>query len=137
MEVFFIFFGKLVIKCQIMFIYPHGHLLNMCSRGGSIDSRFRSQSTLLDGTRIHQKIQKNYQATDQKEVYAHKHTICPLEFSLDLACAVDTVICDYTYIFDPRVSLKRLIEEQKKSTVLLVDEGTILLTVVGRCFQLL
>ncbi len=57
------------------------------------------------------------------ESYARKHTICPFEFSIDLAYAVDAVICDYNYIFDPRVSLKRLFEEQKKSTALLVDEA--------------
>src|SRR3954447_17279777 len=44
-------------------------LVEYVFQGGSIDSRFHSQSTLLDGTRIHQKIQKTYQATDQKEVY--------------------------------------------------------------------
>lgn len=55
--------------------------------------------------------------------YAHKHTVCPFEFSIELAYGVDAVICDYNYIFDPRVSLKRLFEEQKKSTVLLVDEA--------------
>lgn len=57
------------------------------------------------------------------EVYARKHTVCPFEFSLDLAYAVDCIICDYNYIFDPRVSLKRLVEDQKKSTTLLVDEA--------------
>lgn len=57
------------------------------------------------------------------EAYARKHTICPFEFSLDLSYAVDAVICDYNYIFDPRVSLKRLIEEQKKTSVLLIDEA--------------
>lgn len=57
------------------------------------------------------------------EKYARKHTICPFEFSIDLAYAVDAVICDYNYIFDPRVSLKRMFEEQKKSTLLLVDEA--------------
>lgn len=57
------------------------------------------------------------------EAYARKHTVCPFEFSLDLAYAVDAIICDYNYIFDPRVSLKRWFEEQKKSTVLLVDEA--------------
>nr|WP_309867888.1 ATP-dependent DNA helicase [Bacillus sp. SLBN-46] len=55
--------------------------------------------------------------------YARKHSICPFEFSLDLSYAADGVICDYNYIFDPRVSLKRLVEEQKKTTVLLVDEA--------------
>jgi len=57
------------------------------------------------------------------ESYARKHTVCPFEFSLDLAYAVDAVICDYNYIFDPRVSLKRLFEEQKKASILLVDEA--------------
>lgn len=57
------------------------------------------------------------------ETYAKKHTVCPFEFSLDLAYAVDSIICDYNYVFDPRVSLKRLLEEQKKSTALLVDEA--------------
>jgi DNA excision repair protein ERCC-2 len=57
------------------------------------------------------------------ENYARKHTVCPFEFSIDLAYVADTVICDYNYIFDPRVSLKRLFEEQKKSTLLLIDEA--------------
>jgi DNA excision repair protein ERCC-2 len=57
------------------------------------------------------------------ENYARKHTLCPFEFSLDLSYVADVVICDYNYIFDPRVSLKRLIEDQKKETVLLVDEA--------------
>lgn len=57
------------------------------------------------------------------EKYAHKHKVCPFEFSIDLAYEADAVICDYNYIFDPRVSLKRLIEEQKKSTAILIDES--------------
>ena len=55
--------------------------------------------------------------------YARKHEICPFEFSLDAAYACDAVICDYNYIYDPRISLKRLPEERKKRTVLLVDEA--------------
>ncbi|WP_137790375.1 ATP-dependent DNA helicase [Bacillus sp. E(2018)] len=55
--------------------------------------------------------------------YAHKHKVCPFEFSVDLAYASDSVICDYNYVFDPRVSFKRLFEEQKKRTVLLMDEA--------------
>ncbi|MFD2210479.1 ATP-dependent DNA helicase [Virgibacillus halophilus] len=57
------------------------------------------------------------------EKYARKHIVCPFEFSLDLAYAADVVICDYNYIFDPRVSLQRLFEEQKKKTALLIDEA--------------
>ncbi|MFC3883533.1 ATP-dependent DNA helicase [Bacillus songklensis] len=57
------------------------------------------------------------------EKYARKHKVCPFEFSLDIAYAADAIICDYNYVFDPRVSLKRLVEEQKKQTALLVDEA--------------
>jgi DNA excision repair protein ERCC-2 len=57
------------------------------------------------------------------ENYALKHQVCPFEFSLDLAYIADAVICDYNYIFDPKVSLKRLFDDQKKQTVLLVDEA--------------
>jgi DNA excision repair protein ERCC-2 len=41
------------------------------------------------------------------EEYAKKHNICPFEFSLDLALWANAVICDYNYVFDPRVYLKR------------------------------
>ncbi|WP_419881023.1 ATP-dependent DNA helicase [Peribacillus sp. B-H-3] len=57
------------------------------------------------------------------EEYAKKHKLCPFEFSLDLAYVCDAVVCDYNYVFDPRVSLKRMLDEQKKDTVLLVDEA--------------
>ncbi|MDQ0192295.1 helicase C-terminal domain-containing protein [Paenibacillus wynnii] len=55
--------------------------------------------------------------------YARKHTVCPFELSLDAAYACDAIICDYNYIYDPRISLKRLVEESKNETVLLVDEA--------------
>ncbi|MCE5287134.1 MAG: ATP-dependent DNA helicase [Pelosinus sp.] len=45
------------------------------------------------------------------EDYARKHSICPFEFSLDLALWADAVICDYNYVFDPRVYLKRFFAE--------------------------
>ncbi|AKG36647.1 ATP-dependent DNA helicase [Paenibacillus durus] len=57
------------------------------------------------------------------EQYARKHSVCPFELSLDAAYAGDAVICDYNYIFDPRIGLKRLPEERKKDTALLVDEA--------------
>ncbi|RLQ94078.1 ATP-dependent DNA helicase [Falsibacillus albus] len=57
------------------------------------------------------------------EAYARKHRVCPFEFSIDLAYTVDAVIGDYNYVFDPRVSLKRYLEEQKSKTVLLIDEA--------------
>ena len=57
------------------------------------------------------------------EEYARKHMLCPFEFSLDLAFIADAIICDYNYIFDPKVSLKRFFDEHKKQSVLLIDEA--------------
>ncbi|KPL60723.1 ATP-dependent helicase [Rossellomorea vietnamensis] len=57
------------------------------------------------------------------ESYARKHKVCPFEYSIDLSYLVDGVICDYNYIFDPRVSLKRMSDESKKKTTLLIDEA--------------
>ncbi|MCA0171936.1 ATP-dependent DNA helicase [Bacillus sp. RAR_GA_16] len=57
------------------------------------------------------------------EHYGRKHRLCPFELSLDLSYTADAVICDYNYLFDPRVSLKRLIDDQKKQTTVLIDEA--------------
>ncbi|WP_088041100.1 ATP-dependent DNA helicase [Bacillus sp. EAC] len=57
------------------------------------------------------------------EEYARKHTVCPFEYSLDLLNSTDAIICDVNYIFDPRVSLKRLFDDHKRSSVLLIDEA--------------
>ena len=39
--------------------------------------------------------------------YAEKWNICPFEFCLDISSFVDGIICDYNYVFDPDVRLKR------------------------------
>ncbi len=55
---------------------------------------------------------------------AHKHQVCPFELNLDLALWVDVLICDYNYVFDPRVYLKRFFGEGVKGAYLfLVDEA--------------
>lgn len=56
------------------------------------------------------------------ENYAHKHSVCPFEFSLDLTQWADLVICDYNYVFDPRVYLRRLFLEGG-DYLFLVDEA--------------
>lgn len=56
--------------------------------------------------------------------YAKKFQVCPFEFSLDLATWSDHIICDYNYLFDPNVYLKRFFSEGSKGDYLfLVDEA--------------
>lgn len=58
------------------------------------------------------------------EGYAKKHNVCPFEFCLDLTLWADAVICDYNYVFDPNVALKRFFSgEQKNPYVFLIDEA--------------
>ena len=56
------------------------------------------------------------------EKYAQKHGLCPFEFSLEMANWADVVICDYNYVFDPRVYLRRFFLEGGEYTFL-VDEA--------------
>ena len=39
--------------------------------------------------------------------YAMNYQVCPFEFCLDITNWVDGIICDYNYVFDPNVRLKR------------------------------
>lgn len=56
--------------------------------------------------------------------YADKHMVCPFELGLDVSLFVDGIICDYNYVFDPRVKLKRYFAEGAKGEFLfLVDEA--------------
>ena len=55
------------------------------------------------------------------EAYARKYQVCPFEMALDLSLWVDVVICDYNYIFDPNVALKRFVDNSE--FILLVDEA--------------
>ncbi len=56
--------------------------------------------------------------------YADKHKVCPFEMGLDAALFADAVICDYNYVFDPNVYLRRFFTPDKKGDmILLVDEA--------------
>lgn len=56
------------------------------------------------------------------ETYARKHMLCPFELSLDASLWCDTIICDYNYLFDPIVYLRRFFQNEKEDYVFLVDE---------------
>lgn len=56
--------------------------------------------------------------------YAQKYQVCPFELSLDLSLYSDAIICDYNYVFDPHVYLKRFFAEGKtEQYIFLIDEA--------------
>ncbi len=57
------------------------------------------------------------------ERWAREYRVCPFELSLELAFWADAVICDYNYVFDPRVYLKRFFYENNGQYCFLVDEA--------------
>ncbi len=57
-------------------------------------------------------------------IQAEKFQVCPFEMCLDTSLWVDDIICDYNYVFDPNVYLRRFFAEGVKGDYLfLVDEA--------------
>ena len=66
------------------------------------------------------------QEMDRENVlrYAEKYRVCPFEFCLDISSWTDGIICDYNYVFDPSVRLKRYFADGASGDYLfLVDEA--------------
>jgi DNA excision repair protein ERCC-2 len=57
------------------------------------------------------------------EAVAREHQVCPFELSLDLSSWVEVVVCDYNYLFDPKVYLRRHFSEEPGDYAFLVDEA--------------
>jgi len=58
------------------------------------------------------------------EKLAVEHHMCPFEISLDISLVSDLLICDYNYIFDPLVRLKRYFQFTRgEDYLLLTDEA--------------
>lgn len=61
---------------------------------------------------------------DLIDLYASKHCVCPFEMSLDVTLWADAIICDYNYVFDPNVYLRRFFQNEKKNDyIFLIDEA--------------
>jgi DNA excision repair protein ERCC-2 len=57
------------------------------------------------------------------ETVGQKHQVCLFELSLDVSVWADAVICDYNYVFDPQVYLRRHFTEDGGAYGFLVDEA--------------
>ena len=54
---------------------------------------------------------------------AVENELCPFELSLELLPEADLVLCDYNYLYDPRISLKRRFAGDSRSAVVIIDEA--------------
>lgn len=64
----------------------------------------------------------DYMDQELFQSYGRTHQICPFELSLDTSLYSDVIICDYNYVFDPRVYLKRFFSEPG-DYLFLIDEA--------------
>ena len=60
---------------------------------------------------------------DAVRALADEFALCPFELSLDLSLECDVIVCDYNYLFDPRVKLQRYASGGRQGQVLLIDEA--------------
>lgn len=54
---------------------------------------------------------------------AVENEICPFELSVELLPEADLVLCDYNYLYDPRISLKRRFSGDSRAAVVIIDEA--------------
>ena len=68
--------------------------------------------------------QSRYQREDIL-AQSEKWQVCPYELELELASWMDAIICDYNYVFDPDVKLRRFFGEgsRKEDFIFLIDEA--------------
>lgn len=57
------------------------------------------------------------------EKISEEYKLCPFELCLDLTNLSDIIICDYNYVFDPKVYLKRFFDVKSTDYTFLIDES--------------
>lgn len=73
-------------------------------------------------------LEKEYISPEEVLEVARAYTVCPFELSLDLSLKVDLIVCDYNYLFDPGVYLRRFFAQNRNDFLFLVDEAHNLVT---------
>ncbi len=72
---------------------------------------------------IHEALAQEEITRSVLEAVGQKHQVCPFELSLDVSVWADAIVCDYNYVFDPQVYLRRHFEEDGGAYAFLVDEA--------------
>lgn len=68
-------------------------------------------------------VKYNDYSKENIEKISEEYMLCPFELSLDLTNLSDVIICDYNYVFDPRVYLKRFFDTKTTDYTFLIDEA--------------
>lgn len=60
---------------------------------------------------LRESLESEHLGRAELEELARRHQVCPFELSLDASFWADAIICDYNYLFDPKVYLRRFFAE--------------------------
>ena len=94
-----------------------------CSLYGRIDGKC-AEIRLFEGAA--ECLQESVITADTIKTFAEKHKVCPHELSLLVSEYCDIIICDYNYVFDFRMRLRRYFEDEASHAderfVFLADE---------------
>jgi len=89
--------------------------------GGDVCAKAKGHFDRINGA-LYELLSGDMRITEEDvQRCASKHGVCPFELSLDAALFCDVIICDYNYIFDPDVALKRF--DMKHEYMLITDEA--------------
>ena len=68
---------------------------------------------------------KEHYSREEIEACAQKYKVCPFELGLDMSLFSDGILCDYNYVFDPHVYLRRFFGEGagREQYLFLIDEA--------------
>lgn len=94
------------------------HCPNQAEMGGTSYEERRDAALL--------KLLRSGSVYDSAEIVkiAGEHTVCPHELALDASEFCDVIVCDYGYLLDPAVRLRRyFVEERPERYVFLMDEA--------------
>ncbi|MCG8571910.1 MAG: PD-(D/E)XK nuclease family protein, partial [Spirochaetes bacterium] len=68
-------------------------------------------------------LEENFYTPEKIRELSIRYALCPFEYSLALSLFCDVIFCDYNYVFDPRVYLRRFFWEKKINAAFLIDEA--------------
>lgn len=134
--------GKEILKKTL------SHLINQGLRLRTVFVEAKERVCLAPGNRCHPRecpyaadyyskaqqvipnlLAQEFIKTEAIREIAEAHIICPFELSLDLSLFVDLIVCDYNYVFDPGVYLRRFFaKNNRKDFLFLIDEAHNLVT---------
>lgn len=96
-----------------------------CRQNSGWENTFRSVSARQADARIELLENGNIYTPEQIKLVASKHEVCPHELALQISEYCDLIVCDYNYLFDETMRLRRYFADphRQEKYVFCIDEA--------------